>query len=91
MNEINKKLNYFKNYLNGFNDIAECKSKKQVALGFAKVASYLFLPLPIIFGIGHLIMQHKLTRMTEFCNRVITRQDHNTPTQQILGYRRASC
>ena len=48
MNEINKKLNFFKNYLNGFNDIAEGKSREQVALGFAKVASYLILPL-IVF------------------------------------------
>lgn len=70
MISLKNNLNFFENYFNGVQDIVVNKSAKQLGLGILKIVSYVTLVLPIIFGVGYLIIQSKIKKMTNLYNRV---------------------
>lgn len=62
---------FYGGYFHGIEDIKEGQSIKQKALGTAKILSCLTIILPIIFGVGYLVAEHRLTGLKNLNTKVL--------------------
>jgi hypothetical protein len=81
MNKVENNLNNYANYFNGFKDVWEGQSKKQIAIGFLKIISYL-TPASIYFGLKLYFEQRQLNNMKSLCNRVSLGLQNKTAIDQ---------
>jgi hypothetical protein len=70
MNKLKENVDFFGSYFHGIQDIIECKSAKQAALGAAKILSGFTLFIPLIFAVGFYISKNELQKLDTLCGRV---------------------